>query len=123
MIPYGLALILVMLGVAALVAVARQPRSVIRSRSLDRAENSPGTHRVTSRDRPHCDACRYERERAKLAGSTVRSDGGRKRHDIRRIAPRQHASPDPGGRAANRGCHITPRHRAREQRAAVIAGD
>jgi hypothetical protein len=88
MIPYGLALILVMLGAAALVAVARQ-QLVIRSRG-------PETHRFTSRDRPHCDACRYERERAKLASRTVRSDGGRKRHDIRRIAPRQHASPDPG---------------------------
>jgi hypothetical protein len=94
MIPYGLALILVMLGVAALVAVARQLHSVIRSRGLDRAENSPETHRLTARDRPHCDACRYERERAKLAGHTVRSDGGRQH--IRRIAPRQHASPDPG---------------------------
>jgi hypothetical protein len=79
MIPYGLALILVMFGVAALVAVAWKPYSEIRSRSsrpgVDRAETSPEIDRLTSRDRPHCDACRYERERAKLARSRVQRHG------------------------------------------------
>ena len=100
MIPYGLASILVMLGAPALVAVAWEAHSVIRSRTvlsdLDRAESSPATHHPTSRDRTHCDACRYARERTKLASRTVQSDGVWKRLDIGRIAPLQHGSPDPG---------------------------
>jgi hypothetical protein len=79
-----------MLGAAALVAVAWQAHPVIRSRSrlrgLPRAESSPATHHPTSGDRPHCDACRYERERAKLASRTVQSDGAGKRRGIRRYS-------------------------------------
>jgi len=96
MIPYGLALILLlMLGAAALVAVAWDTHSRSGLPDLDRAD-SPATHHLTSGDRPHCDACRYERERAKLASRTVRRDGAWKRQEMRRIAPRQPVRPDPG---------------------------
>jgi len=96
MIPYGLVLILVMLGAAALVAVAWDAHSRSGLPDLDRAD-SPAAHQLTSRDRPHCDACRYERERAKLASRTVQRDGAWKRQEMRRIAPRQHVPPGPGG--------------------------
>jgi hypothetical protein len=99
MIPYALALILAMLSAVALGAIAWQAYSVIRSRSplstLDRAEVSPAIRRFTSRDQPHCDACRYERERAKLASQAVLSKMARRRQESRRIAPRQQGSPDP----------------------------
>lgn len=96
MIPYGLALILVMLGAAALVAVAWAAHSRSGRPDLDRADSPVATHHLNSRERPLCDACRYERERAKLASRTVQSDGAWKRREIRRIAPRQYVSPNPG---------------------------
>jgi hypothetical protein len=94
MIPW-LALILVMLGAAALVAVAWEVHSRSGLPNLDRAD-SLAAHQLTSRDRPPCDACRYERELTKLASRSVQRDGASKRQEMRRIAPRQHVSPGPG---------------------------
>jgi hypothetical protein len=98
MIPYALAVILIVLAALGLLAAGWRVRSR-RSYSLfaiDRRSPMRGTMpQASSQDQPHCDACQYERERAQVAAAV--SHGVTQRcQESRRIAPRRTGFPDPG---------------------------
>jgi hypothetical protein len=99
MIPYALAVVLVMLAALGLLAAAwrvRSRRSYSRF-AIDRRSAMRGTMpQAACQDQPHCDACRYERDRAQLAARIVSHGGALRRQETRRIAPRGTGSPDPG---------------------------
>jgi hypothetical protein len=99
MIPYAVAAILVMLAAIGLLAAAwrvRSHRSYSRF-AIDRRSAMRGAMpQAAARDQPHCDACRYERDRAQLAAGMVSHGGAPRRQETRQIAPRGTGFPDLG---------------------------
>jgi len=99
MIPYSVAVLVFTLAAIGLLAAAWRVRSR-RSRSgfaIDRRPARRGdTHAAAGRDRPHCDACRYERDRAQLAARIGSHGGALRRRETRRIPPRDMGFSDPG---------------------------
>ena len=99
MIPYAVAGVLVTLAAIGLLTAAWHLHSR-RSRSgfaIDRRSAMRGAmDQASGRDRPLCDACRYERDRVQLAARIVSHGGAPRRQETRRIAPRGTGFPDPG---------------------------
>jgi hypothetical protein len=98
MIPYAVAGVLVTLAAIGLLAAwhvhSRRSRSgfAIDSRSAMRG----AMDQTAARDRAHCDACRYERDRIQLAARIVSHAGAPRRQETWRIAPRGTGFRDPG---------------------------